>query len=77
MTGSEKSLLRIALDELESTTCVCGNRKQSRQSFCKPCYFALPPNVRRDLYKTISDGYAEIYDRAKEYLRVETDRLNV
>ena len=65
-----ESLEQQALRELKSETCaVCENRKESGHSFCKKCYFALPPNKRHALYTPMSDGYATIYDEAKDDLR--------
>lgn len=70
-----RSLRQIAWDDLFSEKCICGNKKQVKQSFCKTCYFELPQNMRYNLYKTFDDGYAEIYDEAKDYLKNETNRI--
>jgi hypothetical protein len=70
-----ESLEQIAIRELASDRCVCGEEKVKNQSFCRKCYFTLPKQLRFELYKPISDGYAEIYDQAKQYLQCETDRL--
>ena len=69
------SLKKIALDALYSESCVCGARKKRYESFCRGCYFALPAGLRNRLYRTMSEGYAEIYDQARDFLRLETDRL--
>lgn len=69
------SLETIARNELKSETCVCGEPKQKMQSFGRLCYYALPKNLSQKLYKPFSDGYASIYDEAKDWLRVNTDRL--
>lgn len=71
----EKSLVNIAWDDLMSNRCVCGVGKKKQQSFCRACYFALPASLRSRLYTAMSDGYAEIYDEAKDWLRINTDRL--
>ncbi len=71
-----ESLVATALRELESQTCICGQPKRRNESFCRQCYFALHPGVRSQLYRTFSDGYAEIYDLAKDWLRTHTDRLS-
>ncbi|HEV8639407.1 MAG TPA: hypothetical protein VG370_34800 [Chloroflexota bacterium] len=47
--------------ELVGTVCRCGRPKAHRQTFCKPCYFALPPPVRAALYRGIGEGYEEAY----------------
>jgi hypothetical protein len=69
-----KSLIQIALDDLQSVVCFCGAKKAAKQSFCRACYFALPASLRSQLYKHISDGYAEIYDEAKTFIQCETNR---
>jgi hypothetical protein len=71
-----ESLVQTAIRELGLEQCICGAHKERRQSFCKRCYFALPQKLRSDLYKPLSDGYAEIYDEAKDWLQHNTDRLN-
>jgi len=70
-----ESLIDIALRELDSTTCVCGEGKKRKESFCRKCYFALPRGLRNRLYLTISDGYAEIYDQCKDWLKENTERI--
>lgn len=74
-----KSLVQIVLEELRDSIChaphptvlgnICARRKSPMQSFCRSCYFKLPEKARRELYKSMADGYAEIYDEAKELLK--------
>ena len=64
-----ESLRHQALRELQSAQCVCGARKRQAQSFCRDCYFKLSKKTQFALYTPFSEGYAEIYDRAKEELR--------
>jgi hypothetical protein len=73
--GLMPSLQKIALDDLESTKCVCGSAKYREKSFCSACYFSLPPDLQKQLYRPFSEGYAEVYDECKDYLKQETDRL--
>lgn len=55
---------------LHSTECPgCGRTKLLRQTFCKRCYRALSPEMRRDLYKLFADGYQEAVHVALNYLR--------
>lgn len=70
------SLVQQALAELHATRCYCGAGKSSGKSFCGKCYYSLPKQTQRDLYKHINEGYANIYDDAKEWLRLNTDRIN-
>jgi hypothetical protein len=61
-------LLVRPYDDLDSSHCAaCGKGKQSRRSFCGKCYYALPPPTRSALY--ISEGYAETYTHALNFLR--------
>lgn len=65
-----ESLEVQALRELKSETCaVCDKSKTSGNSFCKSCYFSLPEKTRHLLYTPMSEGYATIYDEAKDDLR--------
>ena len=65
-----ENLEQQALRELKSETCAaCDKPKMSGHSFCKSCYFALPEKTRHLLYTPMSDGYATIYDEAKDDLR--------
>ena len=50
--------------ELIGTTCRCGNSKQTKQTFCRKCYYSLPPEMRRALYRRMGEGYEEAYYRA-------------
>ena len=74
-----RSLITIARDELDSDVCAaCGGEKKKRQSFCRQCYFSLPKAMQMSLYKPFSEGYAEIYDEAKDWLKInkpETRRM--
>jgi hypothetical protein len=66
-----RSLQQQAREELYGELCACGQKKKSAQSFCRRCYFVLPPATRSALYKSFSDGYVEVYDEAKEFLKAE------
>ncbi len=63
------SLKRIAVEALQSVFCACGKPKLKAQSLCIACYRALPFEMKRGLYRTFSEGYAERYDEAVEWLR--------
>lgn len=64
----EDSPLGRAMSELNGTVCRCKRHKAARQTFCKVCYYALPIQIRRDLYKGVGEGYIEAYDAAVEHL---------
>jgi len=71
-----ESLQATALRELAGAVCVCGSAKRRAQSFCGPCYYALPVPVRNSLWAIFSQGYAVNYDAAKDWLRHNTNRLD-
>ena len=54
--------------ELAGEECACGNRKSGGHSFCRRCYFALPGDMRRDLYQKIGNGYEKAYGEAHTWL---------
>ena len=62
---------RELIRELGGTTCRCGSRKQSRQTFCRRCYYKLPPPMRQALYNRVGNGYEHAYEQAEEYLAGE------
>ena len=39
------------------------------QTFCRRCYFALPQDMRKRLYRLVGDGYEQAYDGAVEFLQ--------
>ena len=58
-----------ALRDLEGPLCAaCGKAKMPKQSFCRPCYFSLPEDMRKALYRRFGSGYEEAYDDAKDWL---------
>jgi len=71
-----ESLDAQALRELGGMVCACGAKKERNHSFCRECYFALPPEVRKTLFKRLNDGYANAWDDAKEWLKGNTERLD-
>lgn len=71
-----ESLEAQARTALISEKCECGQPKVKRQSFCRACYFELPMTMRSNLYKPFSDGYAEIWSEAKDYLHQQTNRCS-
>lgn len=71
-----ESLKDIAFRELQSDVCACGNVKKKNQSFCYPCFSQLPARMRSSLWRSLNDGYPEVHDAAKTFLRAETSRLD-
>lgn len=58
-----------AIRDLIGTECKGrGGKKTSRMSHCSRCYFKLPVQLRRDLYKLVGDGYEEAYAKSLELL---------
>ena len=56
------------IEELRGTDCRCGKPKKERETFCKSCYFSLPPDLRNRLYKGIGEGYEAAYAVAANLL---------
>jgi hypothetical protein len=60
--------------ELAGTRCRCGASKVAKQTFCKACYFRLPAEKRRALYRHASNGYLNAYDDACRLLGFEVQQ---
>lgn len=56
------------IQELYGTICRCGKLKAAKQTFCGPCYFALPLPMRKALYRRVGEGYEQAYAAASEFL---------
>jgi hypothetical protein len=54
--------------ELAGTDCRCGRAKAPHQTFCRRCYFSLPKQLQRNLYRRVGEGYEEAYTEAAEML---------
>jgi hypothetical protein len=52
------------LEELRGLRCRCGLVKVPRQTFCRKCFYALPPAFRRALYLKFGHGYEDAYTAA-------------
>jgi hypothetical protein len=75
MSPLTPSLHQLAVEALDSRACLCGAKKDRGNSFCHGCYFALPKEMRNALYRALRDGYAEAWDEARDWLRINTTRL--
>lgn len=51
-------------EELLGLRCRCGAVKVPRQTFCRRCFYALPPEFRRALYLKFGKGYEDAYTAA-------------
>jgi len=57
------------LDSLTGTKCEsCGGGKQSMRSHCRKCYYTLPPEMRRALYRRFYEGYQLAFLNSLDYL---------
>lgn len=55
---------------LDSMTCpACGKGKEKDKPFCLSCFRLLPDNMKKSLYRTWSNGFAEACDEAHEELK--------
>ena len=60
---------RECLLALVSKQCHCGSPKASGKSHCRTCYFRLPPQLQKSLYRRLGEGYEEAYNESLEVLR--------
>lgn len=67
LTATQQAKL-AAVAALKSSHCRCGHAKQSGMAFCFKCWFQLPENVRRALYRPIEKGFPAAYEVACQYL---------
>lgn len=63
-----RAIQRLMITELGGLKCRCGRVKVPRQTFCRACYFKLPPENRRALYAKVGAGYEVAYVRSCRYL---------
>ena len=68
-TGQQPTAAELAA-ELSAATCRCGLSKARAITFCARCYFRLPKDIRRKLYRLMGQGYEEARQAAEEYLLV-------
>jgi hypothetical protein len=59
---------------VRSTKCVCSTPKSDHSSFCRACYFALPTELRLELWRPWIGGFAEVYSQCIDYLETQTTR---
>ena len=65
MTAREGQLVR----QLASFECVCTAAKDPRRTFCRKCYYSLPPRMRSALYQRLGQGYEQAVDEAEAFLK--------
>ena len=58
---------RLAIKELQATSCYCGAKKKRGHTFCYPEYRSLPPAMQQALYNRLGHGYEEAYQAARKY----------
>lgn len=68
LTPEQKERMHC-VDRLQSTTCDCGRPKQRKMSFCRVCFWSLPQDMRRALYRKIGEGYEAAYRAACSHLQ--------
>ena len=57
-----------ALRDFLGRFCRCGRLKDECKSHCRACYFKLPRDIRRALYRRFGQGYEQAYSESLEYL---------
>lgn len=61
------------LQSFISLTCpVCKNEKPKNSAFCKNCYFMLPREMQRALWKRMGQGYELAVDNALQWFKDRT-----
>lgn len=60
---------------IKSDTCPCSCKKTTFTSFCRACYFNIPFELRQDLWRPWTDGFAKVYAACIDYLEQETQRF--
>jgi hypothetical protein len=58
-------------DALRSERCYCGGHKKVGMSHCAKCYYSLPGDIRRSLWKRMGAGYEEAYQKSVEILHAK------
>jgi hypothetical protein len=61
------------LDILTGEKCFCGKKKKAMMSHCRSCYYALPPEMRRALYRRFFEGYQAAFLGSLDYLAEAVD----
>lgn len=71
-TGQEvhRTLHRTRIfGEFKAFRCaVCNSEKKPNTAFCYHCYFVLPAELSKALYRRFGAGFEEAYAAAKEWL---------
>ena len=66
---------RVIIESLGCKTCICGSRKNPRQTFCYSDYKKLPPEKQSALYDGFNDGYQQAVWDAILYLEIPIERV--
>lgn len=72
---SDRQAWQEAREEVKKETCFCGLPKTSGVPFCRVCYAALPPEIRRTLYLRQVGVYVAMIAGAKQWLREHLPRV--
>ena len=60
---------------IESLRCelcpACARRKVRDRTFCRLCYYALPQQLQRDLYRKFGSGYEQAFDASVSALNAQ------
>lgn len=58
-----------ALKDINGLICSgCNSAKRPRNSFCLRCYLALPSQMQKALWNSVSKGYVEAFMAAQKWL---------
>jgi hypothetical protein len=56
------------LENFTGNKCLCGEFKGYKMSHCRRCYFRLPTEKRKALYKPFLGGYIEAFIDSSQFL---------
>jgi uncharacterized OB-fold protein len=71
MPLSESLRQRAFREFMDTKCCVCGATKRPKNGFCSFCYFSLPKEMQRSLWRGFLDGYEESHDECRDWLEQE------
>jgi len=57
----------------KSLRCICNGAKKPGTGFCRGCYFSLPVQMQRALWRRFGAGFEEAYTDAKTWLFKDID----
>jgi hypothetical protein len=58
--------------EFASEVCpACASPKRKANGFCSKCYYSLPEDMKKALWRRFGSGYEEAHEDARDWLQAE------